>query len=370
MHFDLASWLRVSAHQVRHSRGPGAIMLAVWQAVSLPVVHAFLAIDVIVRPEIRAVRVKAPVFICGNPRSGTTLFQRLLAADDENACYRTWELALPSPTLRAMIPSRLHDWAANVVRKRFAALEAIHPVALDQPEEDELLFMLLGTSGLYQILFPHGAALEGLGAGRPWTWPRARRDAHVAFLHACIQRLLWARGASRYVSKSPHFSGRIPELLRAYPDARFVYLVRSPLEAVPSALSMARTMWAQSLRGAPEPAGATLAMYRTLVGLYAEASGHLDEIPPENLVVLHYADLIADPVGAVRRVYDQFGFRIAPQFVLNLRAEGAKHSRYRSRHRYTLEDFGLTEERVRDDLEFVFRRFSLDEAEQLAVASE
>src|SRR5262252_2565127 len=44
----------------------------------------------------RRVEVKAPIFILGHPRSGTTFLQRLLTQTRDFAAFEAWEMAFPA----------------------------------------------------------------------------------------------------------------------------------------------------------------------------------------------------------------------------------------------------------------------------------
>ena len=77
------------------------------------------------------------------------------------------------------------------------------------------------------------------------------------------------------------------------------------------------------------------------------ASGRL---PDAQFADIRYADLLADPVAAVARVYEAFGWDYVPstrQAMLDHLATRPQDKH--GTHRYALEDFGLdpTEERAR-----------------------
>ena len=66
-----------------------------------PIVQVFnsicLLLDNVFFPEWRKVKLNQPVFIVGNPRSGTTFIHRMMAKDDEQFfCFKTWEIIFPS----------------------------------------------------------------------------------------------------------------------------------------------------------------------------------------------------------------------------------------------------------------------------------
>ena len=63
------------------------------------------ALDRIFYPDFLNVEIKSPVFIIGNPRSGTTFLHRLLALDEMHfSCMRMWEIFFaPSIVQRKML---------------------------------------------------------------------------------------------------------------------------------------------------------------------------------------------------------------------------------------------------------------------------
>jgi hypothetical protein len=57
-------------------------------------------------PELGAAPVKAPLFILGLPRSGTTFLHALLAEDPENLVPRNWQTIYPAPRQPDFAPAR------------------------------------------------------------------------------------------------------------------------------------------------------------------------------------------------------------------------------------------------------------------------
>lgn len=359
MYFDVRTFLRQKLYAATHGAGDGPWLLTAAQVVLYPLVHLCFGLDELLHPEIAATPVRSPLFIVSSPRTGSTLLLHLLAADPENACYHLRELIFPSPTLRAVLPARFEAWADGVFQRRFAGLDGIHPLRFAQPEEDEILFLLLGSSGITSYLFPYGAALDDLAVNRFWEWPAWKRERFGRFYHRCVQRLLWARQSTRYVSKSPHFLGKIDDLRRWYPDARFVYLLRSPYEWVPSALSMITAMWRVATKRVAS-AAVLEPIYQALVELARHGEEALQRVPEHCVTTVRYSRLVADPQATVEALYAQLGWPLSASFAARLEHVSRHQRGWSSGHRYGLEQFGLTRARIRQDFAFLFDRYGFD----------
>ena len=75
---------------------------------------------------------------------------------------------------------------------------------------------------------------------------------------------------------------------------------------------------------------------------------------------LHHRELVADPKGTVRRVYDWLDLELTSDVEHTIaswqkeNAMGAKGT-----HRYTAEQFGLSAEQIRSDYDFYIRHFDV-----------
>ena len=63
----------------------------------------FLFLDYILVPEFEKAKVKEPIFIMGVNRSGTTFFHKLLASSNQFSTSKTWDLIIPSLSLRKFL---------------------------------------------------------------------------------------------------------------------------------------------------------------------------------------------------------------------------------------------------------------------------
>ena len=145
-----------------------------------------------------------------------------------------------------------------------------------------------------------------------------------------------------------------------FPDARFIYIVRHPYEALPSWLNMFYEKW---ISHSPElehdsPQAKTLAQMS--FAFYRYVLEVRKQIPEEQLHFVRYADLVRDPRGVVEQVYDWLGLELTPEYRAVLEQATSKQRAYKSKHRYSLAQFGLSEDDIYEELEDVFEAFGFE----------
>lgn len=338
------------------------------------IVHLGLSLDALLYPGYRSRRVAQPVFITGNPRSGTTLLHRLLARDTQRfSTMCMWEILFaPSIVQRRVV------WALGAlerrmgapvrrlwqrVERRWAAINVMHRVSLSAPEEDD-----------YLLLHSWSALTTGLSAGlldeaRPYTYfdsalPKGRRACVMRFYRRCVQRHLQAevlRHGSRsearsYLAKNPALCPKLDSVLEEFSDARVIYLVRNPLDVVPSYLSMMLSSW-RSVGVPGDPAELRDYLLDMAGHWYRYPLERLAREPVERYTIVRYDDLVGDPQGTVSAIYSRFGWSMGSTFAATLCAEAARARQFRSRHEYAPERLGLTRERILVEFRDVFERF-------------
>jgi len=79
---------------------------------------------------------------------------------------------------------------------------------------------------------------------------------------------------------------------------------------------------------------------------------------PERFFDIRYSDLVTDPMAALARIYDFVGQPLAPESEASMREWAVENTRdQRPVHRYTLEQFGFSEESIARDFERYRRTF-------------
>ena len=295
--------------------------------------------------------VEAPVFIVATPRSGTTFMQRLLSLD--SARFKPllmYEMIFSAVTWLKLIQAagridrafgrRGHRFAEAIGRRAFGGWDGRHTMRLNLPEEDEALYIFtLVTEALY-LLFPYFQDLPPIGFAD--ALPRHEADRVVGFFRESLQRILFAAGHGRTaLTKSTCSLGRIRALRRAFPEARFIHLVRHPAEAIPSLLNMPTWQVHSPEIGKVSPE--TRAYARLGASWYRHMLAEAPAIPQDRYILVRYEDFVADPKATIECIYARFGFHIDRSFAARLDAAIAEAKRYRSNTRHTLAEYGLDE---------------------------
>ncbi len=320
----------------------------------------------------RRVEVSSPVFVVGNFRSGTTFLHRLLAKDEGRfSTMKMWEvLFAPSILGRKVVKAiaNLDRWLGRLGARQVATMEeqwyeenVMHRVGLREPEEDDYLMLHIWSA------LTIGLSSGVLDEARPYAYfdrvlSKGERDRIMGFYRRCLQRHLYVHRSGQYLAKNPALTPKLDSVYDWFPDAKVICLVRSPLEAVPSFVNMMQFSW--RVIGAPEESDA---LREFIVDMaqhwYRYPLERLEGAPDDGYIFVRYDDLVEDPAGTVVAVYERFGFEMSPAYARELQEEGERARQYRSRHRYSVEQTGLTREQLLATYQDVFDHFGFDTGE-------
>ena len=239
-----------------------------------------------------------PIFVLGHWRTGTTLLHELLAADprhtypDTRACF--------GPNHFLFMPRAL-TWLLRVFLPSRRPMDDM-PVDWDSPQEDEWALCNMGLPSPYlTIAFPNRPPqcqeyidLRDLPPEARERWKQGLR---------WFLKCLTVQRPKRIVLKTPLHTARVRVLLEMFPNARFVHIVRNPYVVFPSII-----------------------MYE----VFEEDRALVD---PSRFCEVRYEDLVRDPVGQMRAVYEGLGLGGFDEARPALEAYAASHADYRpNRH--------------------------------------
>jgi hypothetical protein len=309
-------------------------------------------------PGIAEEETRRPIIITGLPRTGTTLLHSLLALDPGSRVPLTWETMYPSPppeaaSYRTDRRIALVDDQIRWFHRLLKGFNRIHPVDARLPEECLVIFSHSFLS--YQFETTHR-----LPSYLDWLEGQDLRPAYEVH-RRFLQHLQWRCPGQRWVLKAPAHMFDFEAMFLTYADACVVMTHRDPMEVTASNASLTTT-----LRSAFSDAIDPLEVGPECSRRWAEAIGRALRsrdrgcAPAERFLDLYYIDLVADPIGAVRKVYARFDLPFPEGLDEKIREFLRQNPRERfGKHRYSLEQFGLNLEEEKRRYSAYRERFRL-----------
>ena len=105
--------------------------------------------------------------------------------------------------------------------------------------------------------------------------------------------------------KSPPHTFRIKALLELFPNARFIHIIRNPYVIFPSTIKLWKCLYRDQGLQIPKGKGLEEHVFETFNRMYEVFERQRRLIPPARLCEVRYEDLVADPIGQMRAVYQQ-----------------------------------------------------------------
>lgn len=242
--------------------------------------------------------VSAPIFVLGHWRSGTTYLHNLLAQDRRFACPTTYQCLFPhhfcySQRRGAPLFDRLGPGRRPMDGMAFSACT---------PHEEEFaLAGLAAVSPYLRFLFPRGEAggADRLDPARLSPGDRRRWEAGLLYF---VRALTFSRGR-RLILKSPANMCRIGALVKLFPGAKFVHIVRHPYAVYASTLKL----WHGTLRHVHLQRPAPGEVERIVLEWYAECFARFErdrrQLGGEVLHELTFEALEREPLACLERLY-------------------------------------------------------------------
>lgn len=308
------------------------------------------------RPEIGNLEVKRPVFVMGIPRTGTTLLHNLLSADPARRSLLTWEIThvVPPPTTATLYcdPRALEMIEAHKEKlARDPGSGKYYRFSPILPHEDVFIMAHDFKTTMWE-------AYGKVPGYRDWIFETDVTSAYD-YLKKFLQ-LHQADAPGPWVLKAPSHALHIQNLLEVFPDARLVWSHRDPFTAVSSFCSLTRHA------NNTHAGRADLAWIGENCSWQAAEHANrildaIDEMGDGSIIQVHYADMIRDPIGTVRQVYQALGDDFTPEAEAGTGAWVADNPQGKfGRHEYKMSEFGISKQKVEPLFERYLSRVEIE----------
>lgn len=254
---------------------------------------------------------RAPVFILGHWRSGTTNLHYLMSQDQQFGFVTMFQMVAPE----------LLFVGERVLKPAFAKITPTKrpidnlPLSMDGAQEEEYGLATMSPHSLYHCWFFPRKLDHYLQTYALFDTVAPRVIAEwKATYRSMLQKAALHSGGRRLLIKNPTNTARIRQLLELFPDARFVHIYRDPYRVFLSMRYMATINYAASQLQTISPEEIEHNVLRIYEAVMQQYLRDRALIPAEQLVEVRFENLERDPLGEIRRVYDQLdlpGFEAA-----------------------------------------------------------
>ncbi len=312
-------------------------------------VHAYVR----EHPEVREQKIERPLIILGMPRTGTTVASYLLNQDPARRSLLKWEAinSVPPATTETL---RTDPRCLAMLEQEKQVLALIKQSGRAIPHWED-------ADGPTECMFLHEQDFKGLlwDSFTPTTryaeWIMGTDVTSAYEYQKLVLQILQSGAPGTWNLKMPSHSVHLETLLKVFPDAVLVWAHRDPFTATGSLCNLLMLPASMTLK--PEAIDKAYLGQNVKMQMREHVMRPLrvrERIGDERFFHLHYADLLRDPIGAIRALYHFAGIALTTDAETRMLAwlnENPQHKLGVTR--YTLAEYGLS----RAELEPVFEEY-------------
>ena len=307
-------------------------------------------------------KIYKPIIIVGNPRSGTTFLQRFLVSNNLGSGTELWQMIYPSillqkffkpilPLLEKISPAKHHSTDA-------------HKTSLTSVETDDVGIFFRYLDGFFLYGFFLCWTEDDLFN---WIDPKIRDNSNRDFqwLESVWKRVLYVSKKDRLIAKLFSLSANLPVFLKKHNDAKILYLVREPIDVIPSGLSLVTGVLDKKFGFWKQPYHIRdrfiKRLYAGLVELLNRFCndwnhGHIDK---SKVYIVKYSRMMNDFENLMSEIVEFVECENSEELIKEIKLVSEKQSTYKSKHKYNLEKFNLNKEKIRKDCAAVYKTFNI-----------
>ena len=308
-------------------------------------------------PEILRKKIEKPLFIISQPRTGTTLLQRLLGQDPFNRSLLCWEGLFPAPPP----DPETHDIDPRIAETK-KILEIQHKImpefqiqhSMHATKPEECIFLLEKS-----LVFHGFHIVNNLPTYYEWL---NKQDLTPTYRYhrQQLQILQWHFPNQRWILKAPIHLHAIEALTTVYPDAYIVQTHRDPCKVIPSSCSLLTSFHAPTTDDLNLLASFASVCLNNMEDRVKRIFKLWDSFDPARLFDIHYKKLTQDPIGTVRGIYKHFGFEFTNEFEQRMKKYMDENPKNKHGvHHYSLEQFGLNKKMINRKFAKYCERFNI-----------
>ena len=347
---------------LRHRRYLFLILFFILFPLYITINRLFLFLDYILFFNFEKEEIKNPILIMGFNRSGTTFFHHLLSKSQQFTTSTTWDFVIPSLSLKKAL------WFIRPILSvlNFDQLETKekgHKVGLDDIEEDEMLLFLhkLDSKWLSNNFIPwmkSDAKFKSFTSKLyiDSTNNEKRNMSSMHFIKQFWKRQTFVHHGKQVLSKSNPFVFRLQSIMKVFPDAKIIFIVRDPIETITSYFSMQERIKYGNLMTQEELTLYRNESYKEIIDWYQQTENAKQFLDKKDFIVLTYNELNTDLYKSVDKSFQFIGQDMNKKFEAIL-SETSSIKHVKKHQNKTINDFGFTTKQVKKDFAFVYEEY-------------
>jgi hypothetical protein len=313
-------------------------------------------------PDVVRQQIARPIFIVGQPRTGTTILYDLLSQDPDLRAPLTWEVDEPCPVPRPETyrdDPRIAQIQSNIELSEqiVPGFLKFHPMGALVGQECVRITGGEFTSMIYTVQYRLPTY---------YRWLLYDADYAGAYrYHRIFLQHLQSGVPGQWLLKSPAHLWQLDTLLAEYPDALIVQTHRDPLNVISSIAALTHHLRRMSTDDSTIAECAAQSYEEIIIGLEREmALRDSGAVPDGKIIDVKFTDFMNDPWATIGGIYQALGRELRPDTMQRMRDFLAAHPSDRGRGRYTWSDTALDADEVRERVGAYQDRYGIA-AEQL-----
>ena len=319
-----------------------------------------MLLDYVFFPSLINKKVKNPIIIVGNPRSGTTFLHRFLIKNHIGSGSQLFQLIYTSVTLQKIIKPLL-PLLERFSPTKYHSSDA-HKTSLSSIETDDASMLFRFFDGFFLYGFFLTWSKDDLFN---WVDPKVRDNSKRDFnwFESIWKRTLKFHDNDIMIAKLFSVSANCPSFQKRFKDGKILYMVRDPLSVIPSGLSLVTGVLDKSFGfwSLPESERQHFIdrLYNALKELMLRFHDDWisDRIDKERVMIVRFDRTMLDFNSLMSEIINFVGFNASKEFLEEIKKTDKNQKQFKSGHKYNLKKFGISEEKIKKDFEVIYTTF-------------
>ena len=306
-------------------------------------------------------KIEKPIFIIGHLRSGTTFLHRFMCDNFMDLKgMMLIDMLLPAITTRKLLKPLVPLLKRMSLDKVYDP--RIHETNFFLPETDDIAIHFRYAEGILSwVYFGSWQKYASTTDLEQSIRNAAEKEKFIHYLRKIHENNMY-QCSKRMVSKSFFGIFNIETILEVFPVAKIIVLLRDPLEAIPSLMSLEKSVQSNLYDFDRQDENTKARFFENLYAMSLFYYIHLDALFSNEkfkgkLQLVTYNELKNDFKCTMLRIMDYCELERHPDILHAIDMQDNKQSSFKTEHKYFLEDFSLSKKQILQDFDFIYSRF-------------